>query len=75
MREPADRDDPAAAANSRRNVSDCVISARVGWRFDSAVPGCVGTRFQSRTPSSSPSSASVRCTIVAVASAGPLPDS
>ena len=59
------------AASSRRNGPTARSRLRVGGRFDSAVPGCVGTRFQSRTPSSSPSSASVRCTIVAVASAGP----
>ena len=49
------------------------ISARVGARFDVSLPGCVGTTFQSSTSSARPSSASARCTIVAVASAGPLP--
>ena len=46
-------------------------SALVGRRFEVAVPGCVGTTFQQTA--SSPSSASVRRTIVALASAGPVP--
>jgi len=45
----------------------------VGRRFELSLPGCVGTTFQSSTSSSTPSSASTRCTIVAVASAGPEP--
>src|SRR6266487_2846647 len=61
------------ATSSSRNGRHASISARVGRRFDVSVPGWVGTTFQSKTCSSSPSSARTRCTIVAVASAGPLP--
>ena len=59
--------------SSSRNGSDFLTSAAVGRRFDVGVPGCVGTTFQQRAASSS--SSRVRRTIVAVASAGPLPDS
>ena len=59
--------------SSSRNGRAASISLRVGGRFDVAVPGCVGTTFQSRTSSSRPSSPSTRWTMVALASAGPEP--
>src|SRR5581483_7813462 len=59
--------------SSSRNGCAASISARVGRRFDDGVPGCVGTTFQSRTSSATPSSSSTRWTIVAEASAGPAP--
>ena len=59
-------------AEERRRCLD--LGPRSGGRFElRRCRGCVGTTFQSRTSSSIPSSASVRWTIVAVASAGPLP--
>ena len=73
VREPADGITRRPRASSPRNGAASSISRRVGGRFDRSVPGCVGTRFQSRTSSASPSSASARWTIVAVASAGPAP--
>jgi hypothetical protein len=60
-------------ASAREKRSPAAISAHVGVRFDVAVPGCVGTMFQSSTSSSTPSSHSVAWTIVALASAGPSP--
>ena len=60
------------------NQREPSISSPVGRRFVSGSPGrcgCVGTRFQSRTEPSRPSSASTRWTIVALASAGPCPES
>jgi hypothetical protein len=60
-------------ASRRANGRPAAISPRVGLRFPDSCPGCVGTTFQSRTCLSSSSSASARWTIVAVASAGPLP--
>ena len=66
-------DDAAAARElgaERRAASTPRGSAR---RFERSVPGCVGTTFQSRTSSAMPSSSSTRWTIVAVASAGPVP--
>ena len=64
----------AGRASARRGTAARPrTSARVGRRFDVAVPGCVGTTFQSSTSSATPSSASTRCTIVALASAGPAP--
>jgi hypothetical protein len=62
---------PSARASA--NGSPAATSAAVGGRFEVAVPGCVGTTFQSSTSPARPSSASTRWTIVAVASAGPLP--
>ena len=62
---------PRASSSAKRRPA--ATSARVGGRFDVAVPGWVGTTFQSSTWSARPSSASTRCTIVAVASAGPRP--
>ena len=64
------------SATRSTNGSPAAISAAVGRRFEDATPGrcgCVGTRFQSSTSSAIPSSASVRCTIVALSSAGPVP--
>ena len=64
------------SATRSTNGSPAAISAAVGRRFDDETPGrcgCVGTRFQSSTSSAIPSSASVRCTIVALSSAGPVP--
>jgi len=61
------------SASSRANGNPARTSAGVGGRFEVAVPGWVGTTFQSRTCPASPSSASTRWTIVAVASAGPEP--
>ena len=61
------------ASARRGTAARRATSARVGRRFDVAVPGCVGTTFQSSTSSSTPSSSSTRCTIVALASAGPVP--
>ena len=60
-------------ASCSRKRSPAAISARVGARFEVSSPGCVGTTFQQSVSSSSSSSASVRRTIVAVASAGPAP--
>ena len=63
-------------ATPSRKGEEASTSARVGRRFvygRSGSCGCVGTTFQSRTSSSSPSSASTRWTIVALASAGPEP--
>src|SRR5204862_795016 len=60
-------------ASSRAKESPAATSADFGARLDVSVPGCVGTTFQSRTCSSSPSSARTRWTIVALASAGPWP--
>ena len=73
-REPADGDHPAAVARApRRTGGRLRPRRRVGRRLDRSVPGWVGTTFQSSTWSARPSSASTRCTIVAVASAGPRP--
>ena len=59
---------------SSRNGAAASTSARVGRAIRaSRVPGCVGTTFQSSTSSSTPSPASTRWTIVALASAGPEP--
>src|SRR4051812_11427863 len=63
-------------ASSRRNGREASTSVRVGRRFVSGCSGrCgwVGTTFQQSVCCSRPSSASVRRTIVAVASAGPRP--
>ena len=50
VRDAADRDDAPAARRARpRSRGPASISARVGVRFDVAVPGCVGTTFQSST--------------------------
>lgn len=73
VRYPADADDAAAARQLVGEAQPAATSAHVGARFDVGVPGCVGTTFQSRTSSATPSSSSTRCTIVAVASAGPAP--
>src|ERR1041385_3044917 len=59
--------------SSSRNGEEAATSARVGRRFEVSLPGCVGTTFQSSTSSSTSSRASTRCTMVAVASAGPAP--
>ena len=59
--------------SSARNGAPASISTRVGGRFELSVPGCVGTTFQRRTSLSIPSSASTAWTMVAVASAGPVP--
>ena len=74
VRDPADGDDPPADGELvARTPRPAATSAGVGRRFDVSVPGWVGTTFQSRTSSATPSSASTRWTIVAVASAGPRP--
>ena len=65
FRAAADGDD---AASSRELEGE-----RNAGGLDVAVPGCVVTTFQSRTLSSRPSSARTRCTMVALASAGPPP--
>ena len=57
--------------SSARKGALASISRRVGARFEHAVPGWVGTTFQSSTSLSIPSSASTAWTIVAVASEGP----
>ena len=54
-------------------IAHAVAGFLDGARFDVAVPGGVGTTFQSSTRSPTPSSPSTRWTIVAVASAGPAP--
>ena len=63
-------------ASSSRKGRAPAISVAFGRRFEAGSPGrcgCVGTTFQRRTSSSMQSSASTRWTIVAVASAGPVP--
>ena len=72
--DPADRDRPADLRRARRGTARSLRSPlRVGGRFELSVPGCVGTTFQRRTSLSIPSSASTAWTMVAVASAGPVP--
>ena len=64
------------SATGSTNGRPAAISAAVGRRFDPETPGrcgCVGTRFQSNTSSAMPNSSSVRWTIVALSSAGPVP--
>src|SRR5581483_3013778 len=61
-------------ASSSVNGRPPATSPRVGGLFELAVPGCVGTTFQRRTSAVRPSSARTRCTMVAVASAGPVPE-
>ena len=75
VREPADRRRRGGRARARRRTRGRRRSRPASAAGSSAgAPGrcgCVGTRFQSSTASASPSSASTRWTIVAVASAGP----
>ena len=73
LRDAADGDRAPSACASQRNGNPPSISARVGRRLVDAVPGCVGTTFQSRTSCSIPSSARTPWTMVAVDSAGPVP--
>jgi hypothetical protein len=75
-RSGGDRPTPIATRprlSSSRNGEAASTSLRVGRRFELSLPGCVGTTFQSNTSSLTSSCASTRCTIVAVASAGPEP--
>ena len=73
LRDPPDREHPAAARELAGERQPCLDLRRVGRRFAVAVPGCVGTTFQRSTASASSSSASTRWTIVAVASPGGAP--
>ena len=70
-REPSDGHDPAALGQFLEERLGGLHLAPVGRRFEVSVPGWVGTTFQQSASSSS--SASVRRTIVALASAGPAP--
>ena len=72
-RHAADREHASAARQLAHEGAPGLDLARVGARFDRSSPGrCgwVGTTFQRRTSSPSPSSASTRWTIVALASRG-----
>ena len=75
VRDPADRDHATTAVRElgeeRRTRLDLLRASAAGSSI--AVPGWVGTTFQRRTSLSIPSSASTAWTIVAVASAGPVP--
>ena len=74
--EPPDGDDAAAVRQALEEGRGLSTSARVGRRFVAGGRDGVdvsGTTFQQSASSSSPSSASTRWTIVAVASAGPRP--
>jgi hypothetical protein len=62
---------PAASCSANR--TPVWTSSALGLRFAVSLPGWVGTAFQSSTSRSSPSSPRTRWTIVAVASAGPVP--
>ena len=74
VRDAADGDHaPAAGELVGEDAAGGDLAARRRRGSTIAVPGWVGTTFQRSTRSARPSSASTRCTIVAVASAGPVP--
>ena len=73
-RDTPDGDRPAGRASARRGTGGTRRSRRgSGGGSTPPSPDASGTTFQSRTSFSTPSSARTRCTIVALASAGPVP--